>query len=137
MSSKKNNSCLVRTIRQAMGMTSEELTHLTGLKYATVHRAEIGRAIRPEASSKIADVLKIDADIVSYSTGVITKETIDLIKKDPLLFKELVNEYFSDPSKLTKTEKYIEEIKSKMKQIRPDLNKMLSKVKPSKQVNVD
>jgi len=132
LSFRKHNDCLVRTIRKAMGLTTEELARLTGLKYSTVHRAEIGRPVRPEAVNKLADILKIPADIISYSTGEITKEKIDLIKKDPLYFKELMDQAFSEPSKLTKTEEYLEKIKSKMKAISPDVSKLLSKVKAPK-----
>jgi len=129
--SKKHDDCLIRMIRVAMGMTTEELAQLSGIEYSTVHRAEIGRVIRPEAIKKIASIMKISPDIVCYSTGQIPDETIDLIKKDPLFFKELVDGAYADPSRLTKTKEYMEDLKTKMKVINPEIDKMLSRIKPT------
>lgn len=116
----------------ARGLTGEELAQKAGLNYATIHRAEIGRAIRVEAVNKIAEALDIPEDVVCYSTGQLTKEKIKLIKEDPLFFKEIIDHAFSDPSKLTKTKEYIENLNAKMKIISPDVSKFLSKVKAPK-----
>lgn len=116
----------------ARGLTGEELAQKAGLNYATIHRAEIGRAIRVDAVNKIAEALDIPADVVCYSTGQLTKEKIKLIKEDPLFFKEIIDHAFSDPSKLIKTKEYIESLNAKMKIISPDVSKFLSKVKDTK-----
>lgn len=129
VSPKKHNDCLIRTIRVAMGMTTEELAKLAGLEYSTVHRAEVGRVIRPEAINKIASVMEISPDIISYSTGQIPNAILDLIRKDPLFFKELVDQAYSDPSRLTKTKEYMDKLKSKMKVMNPDVGRILAKIK--------
>jgi len=86
---------------------------------------------------KIAKVLGIDPEIMFYNMGRFPPDKREFIIKDPLRFKELVDEECKEPWRLTKTKEYMEELKNKMKDIEeksktnPEITKMLSKLKPN------
>jgi transcriptional regulator with XRE-family HTH domain len=130
---------LIRTIRLSMGLEAEELAELAGIKPYFVYRIEAGITHNSEVIEKIAKALNISSDIIFYSLGKIPKDKIELIKKDPLKFKEKVDEIFSEPWKLTATKDYIENIKNKVielekrekAKINPEISKILSKLKPT------
>lgn len=144
MKTRESNYCLIKAIREAMGITTDEFAELAGLRYDTVYRAENGKVIRKDAIEKIANALNISEDIVSYSTGQFPAEKLDLMKKDPLFFKVVIDSICAEPEKLTKTQDYmesikikiksvdyVETIKAKIKNVNNDVNKLLSKIKPS------
>lgn len=124
---------LIRTIRMAMGLKSNDLAKLCQLEYFTIHRAETGLTIRPDKVYKIAKALNISPDIIFYSIGQIPEDKIELMKKDPLSFKEKIDELCEKPWRLTATTDYINNIKEKMNQAKksPEINKILSRLMPS------
>jgi len=129
---KKPKDTLLRCIRQARGITSDMFADISGVKRQIVYRAEKQEIITNESAEKIAEALGINPEIMFYHMGKLPPGKIELIKKDPLFFMDLIETACADPSKLTKTKEYINNINSKMKDIGPHLSKLLSKVKAPK-----
>ena len=126
-----NSSSLIRTIRMAMGLTAKELADLANVNYYVAQRIETGKIIETDRLYNIAKALDISPDILFYSMGQIPDDKIEFVKKDPLRFKELIDEACAEPWRLTKTTDYIKEVKDKMEQAKtnPEINKVLSKLK--------
>lgn len=128
---------LLRIVRESKGLSKEKVAVMIDAPMHNIWRAEVGRVISEKIVLKIAKVLGIDSEIMFYNMGRFPPEKRELIIKDPLFFKELIDDACKEPWKLTKTKEYMEEIKSKMKDIEekskvnPDIIKMLSKLKPS------
>lgn len=124
---------LVRTIRNAMGLSVKELADLANADYYTIQRIELNRTIGPERVYKLSKALNIHSDIIFYSMGQFPEDKIDFARKDPLKFKEAIDELCAEPWRLTTTEDYIKNIEDKINkpQINPEIAKMLSKLKPS------
>jgi len=124
---------LVRTIRMAMGLTGQELAKLGSIDYGAVQRIESSRNIGAERVYKLAKALDIHPDLIFYSMGQIPKDKVNLVIKDPLRFKEIMDEEFAQPWKLTQTINYIQEVRNKIDQPKtnPEVAKMLSKLKPT------
>lgn len=132
-----SNDYLIRSIRKAMGLSRDRIAEITGLGISTIHRAEKGGVISAEVAYKIANAMNISPDIVLYCCGQIPAEIMDAIKKDPLSFKEMVDEWNHEPWKHTRTKEYmtslnnkIQELMSKEK-VNPEINKILSKISPT------
>lgn len=132
-SSENNQDSLLRAIRMTMGLSVTKLANLADIEYFTVYRAESGLLIRPDRLYKLAKALNISPDIIFYSMGEMPADKIEFMKKDPIGFKEKIDEACSEPWKLTKTKDYIEFIKKKLEQTKydPEIAKMLSQIKPS------
>jgi len=124
---------LIRIIRNAMGLTARELAKLANTDYYAVQRIESNRTIGAERVYKLAKALKISSDIIFYSMGQIPEDKVDFVKKDPLRFKEIIDEACAEPWRLTKTTDYMKDIKNKMEQskINPEITKILAKLNPS------
>lgn len=129
----QNTLSLIRIIRNAMGLTARELAKLANTDYYAVQRIESNRTIGAERVYKLAKALDISADIIFYSMGQIPEDKVDLVKKDPLRFKEIIDKECKEPWRLTKTTDYMKDIQNKMEQskINPEITKVLSKLKPS------
>lgn len=121
---------LIRTIRTAMSLTAQQLAELAGTDYYAIQRIEANRNIGPERVYKIAKALNISPDIIFYNMGQLPEDKIEFIKKDPIFFKELIDEACAEPWRLTKTKDYIQDIKDKMEQTRinPEIKKILSRL---------
>jgi len=142
---KSKNGNLLRSIRVAMGLTVTKLANMADVEYFTVYRAETGSVIRPDRAYKLAKALNISPDIVFYCIGMLPEETSTLIQKDPLGFKEMIDEFSETPWRLKKTQEYmdslkkekesikegIESIKEKLDISNPAINKLLSRIKPA------
>lgn len=132
MVTSKPKDTLLRCIRQARGITSVMFAVISGVERQIVYRAEKQEIITNESAEKIAEALGINPEIMFYHMGKLPPGKIEQIKKDPLFFMDLIENACADPSKLTKTKEYIESLNAKMKDIRPDVSKLLSKVKAPK-----
>jgi transcriptional regulator with XRE-family HTH domain len=122
---------LLRVIRESKGISKERIADKLGLPANNVWRAEVGKILSESIALKIACELGVDPDIMFYNMGRIPPDKREFIMKDPLFFKELIDEICSEPWKLTKTKEYMDSIKEKMKVVNPDINKILAKIKPS------
>lgn len=122
---------LLRVIRESKGISKERIADKLGLPANNVWRAEVGKILSESIALKIASELGVDPDIMFYNMGRIPPDKREFIMKDPLFFKELIDEICSEPWKLTKTKKYMDSIKEKMKVINPDIDKMLARIKRS------
>ena len=128
---------LLRILRETKGFSKEKIAVTIDAPMHNVWRAEVGRIISEKILFKIANVLEIDPEIMFYNMGRFPPEKREFIIKDPLFFKELIDEACKEPWRLTKTKEYMEELKSKEKDIKeksktnPKLKKLLSQVQPS------
>ena len=125
---KKENDCLLRAVRTAMDLSVTKLASLSDVEYFSVYRAETGLTIRTDKVYKIAKALNISPDLIFYSIGQIPEDKTELIKKDPIFFKELIDGLAKEPEKLNKTSDYIKEIKEKIEKSKksPEITKMIS-----------
>lgn len=127
---------LLRIIREAKGLSPEQIAVTIGAPMHNVWRSEVGRVVSEKIVLKIAKALGIDPEIMFYNMGRFPPDKREFIIKDPLFFKELVDNACKEPWRLTKTKGYMEELKGKMKDIEdksrssPEITKMLSKLKP-------
>lgn len=129
----KQKDYLIRTIRKAMGLSLDKLSKLANVEYYTAYRVDIGLSINAEKARKIANALNISPDVLFYSMGQLPEDKIELMKKDPISFKEKIDELSDQPWRLTKTDDYIQTIKDKVHQtkVSPEISKMLSQLKPT------
>lgn len=128
---------LLRLIRISKGLSGEDISSKIGVPINNVWRSEVGRVVSEKIVLKIAKVLGIDPEIMFYNMGRFPPDKREFIIKDPLGFKELIDDACKEPWRLTKTKEYMEELKGKMKDIEekskanPEITKMLSKLKPN------
>lgn len=133
---------LLKIISASKGMSREMLADAAKVSLHNIWRAEVGQGLSEDAAVKIADCLEISSDIMYYNMGKFPPDKIEFVKKDPLFFKEVMDEICAEPWKLTKTTKYMETIKDKVKEIKtqenkkkqpvnPEINKILSQLKPT------
>lgn len=122
---------LLKVISTSKGLSREFVAKRSGITVSNVWRAEVGRVISEDVAIKIAGALEISPDIMFYNMGRIPPDKREFVIKDPLFFKELMDEVCSEPWKLTKTKEYMEEIKTKMNAVNPEIDKMLSRIKPT------
>lgn len=120
---------LLRVIRNSRGLSKQEVSKKAGVPVHNIWRAEVGEILSEKMAIKVAEVLGVSPDIMFYNMGRIPPDKRDLFMKDPLFFKELIDEINAEPWKLTRTKQYMEEIKAKMRN--PEIEKMLSRIKPS------
>lgn len=124
---KDRSDSLIKNIRMALGLSVTKLANLADVEYFDVYRAETCHIIRPDKAYKIANALNISPDIIFYCIGQMPKDKVDLMKKDPLSFKEKIDELCEEPWRLTKTKDYIQTLqKSK---VNPEIKKILSRLK--------
>ncbi len=137
MSRPSKKDYLLRTIREVKGLSKEKIAVAMDSPMHNVWRAEVGKIVSEKVAFKIAKALEIDAEIMFYNMGRIPPDKREFIIKDPLFFKELIDEACKEPWKLTKTKEYMEDLKNKMKETKeknksnPEIAKMLSKIKPT------
>lgn len=121
----------LRLISASKGMSREKVAQKAGITPSNMWRAETGNVISEEVVVKIAEALEISLDLMYYNMGRMPPDKAELLRKDPLFFKELMDEACQEPWKLTKTKEYMDSIKQKMNAQNPEINKMLSKIKPT------
>jgi transcriptional regulator with XRE-family HTH domain len=130
---------LLRIVREAKGLSKEQVAVIIEAPMHNVWRSEVGRIISEKIVVKIAKALGIDAEIMFYNMGRFPPGKREFIIKDPLFFKELIEEVCKEPWKLTKTKEYMEKLKNKMKDTEeksksnPEIKKILSQIKPSEE----
>lgn len=136
MTNKKDNHAyenIVSVIREAMGLTTTELSELANVDYFVVYRAEKGKKIRSDKLQKIAKALNVPDDILHYSIGEFPINKVELVKKDPIGFKRLIDAFCGTPCNLDATEKYINNLKEKIsdqkKKLNPVINDIISELK--------
>lgn len=128
---------LLRIVREAKGLSKEQVAVTIDAPMHNVWRSEVGKVISEKIVVKIAKVLEIDAEIMFYNMGRFPPDKREFIIKDPLFFKDLIDDACKEPWKLTKTKQYMEEVKSKMENIgeksksTPEIKKILSVLKPT------
>lgn len=135
---KKNmqSNNLLRSLREARGKSTEKVAKVTGVNRQIVYRAEQQEIITNESAEKIAKFLGISAEIMFYNMGKFPPEKLEFIKKDPIFFKELIDDACKEPWKLTTTKEYVAHLKNKIKDIEeeskisPEISKILEKLKP-------
>lgn len=126
---------LLRIIREAKDLSKEKIAVMIDSPMHNVWRSEVGKIVSEKIVLKIAKVLDIDPDIMFYNMGRFPPEKREFIIKDPLFFKELIDDACKEPWRLTKTKEYMEELKNKIKHIEdktksnPELTKILAKLK--------
>lgn len=136
MSRPSKKDYLLRILRETKGLSKEKIAVVIDAPMHNVWRAEVGRIISEKILFKIAKVLEIDPEIMFYNMGRFPPEKREFIIKDPLFFKELIEEACKEPWRLTKTKEYIEELKNKAQDIEeksktnPELRKLLSQIQP-------
>lgn len=124
---------IISVVREAMGLTTTELSELANVDYFVAYRAEKGKKIRPDKLQKIAKALNISEDIIFYSMGEFPLDKLELVKKDPIGFKRLIDEFCQSKGNLDSTEKYVnnmqEKIKEQKRNLKPIINDMISELK--------
>lgn len=129
---KKNiKKCLLRVVRESMGISLRDMAKISGISSHNLWRAEVGRPVSEEMANKIAEVLAISPDIVYYNMGRIPPHHIDNFRKDPLFFKDLIDEACSESWRLTKTSKFMDNLIEKKNAVSVDVKKLLSHLKPT------
>ena len=127
---------LLRVISTSKGLTGEFVSSKIGVPINNLWRAEVGKIVSENIVLKIAKALRVDSDIMFYNMGRFPPDKREFVIKDPLFFKDLVNNACKEPWKLTKTKEYMETIKSKMEEIKtkeqgninPEIKNILSSV---------
>lgn len=128
---------LLRVIRTSKGLSRETVAERSDTSFHNVWRAEVGGVLSEKVALKISESLGLSPDIMFYNMGRFPPDKQELVRKDPLFFKELMDEVCAEPWKLTKTKEYMEAIKLKMDDIKtkekvnPEIEKMLSRIKPT------
>jgi transcriptional regulator with XRE-family HTH domain len=122
---------LIRLISASKGITRQSLSEKSGSSLGNIWRAEAGRLLSDNVAIKIAEVIGISPDIMFYNMGAFPPDKREFVMKDPLFFKELIDKACAEPWKLTKTKQYMEDIKAQMNVLNPEIEKMLSRIKPT------
>lgn len=128
---------LLRMVRTSKGLSGEDISSKIGVPINNIWRAEVGRVVSEKIVLKIAKALGVDSEIMFYNMGRFPPDKREFIIKDPLFFKQLVDEACKEPWRLTKTKEYMDDLKNKMKDIEernksnPEISKILSKLTPS------
>jgi hypothetical protein len=139
MARQSKKDYLVRIVREIKGLSKEKVSVAIDSPMHNVWRAEVGRIISEKIVIKIAAVLGIDSEIMFYNMGRFPPNKREFIMKDPIFFKELIEEACKEPWKLTTTQEYMERLKSKImeekdkeeKKTNSEINKILSRLMPS------
>jgi transcriptional regulator with XRE-family HTH domain len=129
---------LLRFIRIAKGISKEKIAVTIESPVHNIWRAEVGRVVSERIALGIAKVLGIDPDIMFYNMGLFPPDKIDFVKKDPLFFKDLIDEACAEPWRLTKSKEYMENLKSTLQSIQkneepninPEIKKILNQISP-------
>jgi hypothetical protein len=127
--SRKNH--LLRIIRESKGISPETMSRESGISTHNLWRAEVGRVISDKMVDKISAFLNISPDLIYYNMGRIPPDKLEFVKKDPIYFKEVIEDVCSEPWRLTKTEEFMDSLIEKKSTISPDIKKLLSRIKPS------
>ena len=127
---------LLRFIRISKGLSKEKISVMIEAPMHNIWRAEVGRVVSDKIAFGISKVLGIDPDIMFYNMGRFPPDKVDFIKKDPIFFKELIDDACAEPWRLTTTEQYMDELKKVTddlkakdeKRIDPQIKKILSRI---------
>lgn len=122
---------LLRVISASKGITRQILAEKSGSSLGNILRAEAGRLLSDSFAMKVAEALEISPDIMFYNMGAFPPDKREFVRKDPLFFKELMDEVCAEPWKLTKTKEYMEALTAKMNVLNPEIDKMLAQIKPT------
>ncbi len=122
---------LLRIVSASKGINRKKLSEISGINEANLWRAEVGKVISRAVVLKLAEALDIEPDILYYNMGRLPPDIMEFVVKDPLFFKELLEEACAEPWRLTKTQEYINSLKEKQKAVNPAIGKLLNKIRPT------